>query len=203
MTNAPESLGPGEAARAAQRKLEWLSIDVQKADIGDVLERAKAELATLIDEQIDPVRARALLRAGDMLAMACALDSESAAVAFIQNLMDNILGIEADAERGRIMLRPRLPDDWKDVVVRNIRIGDAAITMHYQEDGNVRRFTLSQTSGAYPIRLIFEAALVPPVRFAFVDGALATLDSRPVDNRIVMPVQIMLDDTRVVEFQNE
>lgn len=215
----PESPSPREAARAQQRKLEWLSVEVQNSGIADALERAKSDLASCVNGlNTDPMVALALWRAGDFATVrrllaeglddsflsarySSAAGAQSEAAAFVLNITDNILGIEADASRGRLVLRPLLPKAWTDVVVRNMRIGDAAIEMRFLEDNSVCRFSLMQTSGAYPIRLIFEPALIPPVRFVFVDGVLATLDVRTVDGRIVAPVQIMLDDKRVVEFQ--
>jgi hypothetical protein len=84
------------------------------------------------------------------------------------------------------------------------------VTFRYQslqDDGMaLHRYTVVQDAGPVPIRLIFEPALsmataaVPTVT-ASVDGVAASLDMRRIGNRIVTPVQVVLDDERVVEIR--
>jgi hypothetical protein len=111
------------------------------------------------------------------------------------------LGYEPDAPKGRLLLRPEIDPAWHHLRVDNIHIGDALILMEYSRIGERMEFAITQLAGAYPIRLIFEPVLSTRVSGAFVDGTPASLDFRPHGERIIVPVQIMLDDRRVVRFE--
>jgi hypothetical protein len=131
-------------------------------------------------------------------------------VEFVNGLAYGVFGIAPEAARGRLRIAPRLPATWRSADLRGIRIGDASVTFRYQslqDDGMaLHRYTVVQDAGPVPIRLIFEPALslataaVPTVA-ASVDGVAASLDMRRVGNRIVTPVQVVLDDERVVEIR--
>src|SRR5688572_6148643 len=111
------------------------------------------------------------------------------------------LGYAPDAPKGRLLLRPQIDPVWNRLHVENLHIGDALIAMEYSRVDRHMEFALTQVAGAYPIRLIFEPILSMRVEKAFVDGTGANLDFRPHGDRIVIPVQIMLDDRRVVRFE--
>ena len=167
------------AAAAQRRRMEDVALLVHGSRVGEQLEWAKFQAAALPSDSAEAGAANAL----------------------IADLKTNVLGIEADAERGRLRIAPHFPDDWHTVLVENVRVDDALVAMHYEADNALLRFSFKQTAGAYPIRLIFEPAVTQRVKHAFVDGTLATLDVRSVGGRVVLPVQIMLDAERVVEFE--
>lgn len=116
--------------------------------------------------------------------------------------LHEILGVEPDAPRNRLVLRPSIPESWDRLEVEQLRFGDAEIAFHYRRDGSRHHFTLTQESGAVPVRVIFEPLL--PARHlaaARVDGQHATLDPRPLGDRLIVPLQIVLDAERVVELE--
>jgi len=114
-----------------------------------------------------------------------------------------LLGAEPDAAKGRLRLRPQLPDAWDRLEVRNLRMGEASVRLRYARDGSTRRFTVEQEEGAVPIRLILEPVLPGRVVAARVDGEAAELDARPFGAGVLVPVQLALDCERVVEIDLE
>lgn len=130
------------------------------------------------------------------------LDHPASAARVIGVLVYGILGVEADATRHRLRLRPRLPATWDRLAVTNLALGDAAVDLDYARDGDRHVFTLEQTRGAVPIRAILEATL--PARDllqAAVDGAPARLDPRPAGDRVLVPVQFTLDTRRTLTLR--
>jgi hypothetical protein len=111
------------------------------------------------------------------------------------------LGYAPDAPKGRLVLRPQIDPAWTRLQIQNVHIGDALIAVEYSRIDGHMTFAITQVAGAYPIRLIFEPILALRVAKAFVDGTAASLDFRPHGDRIIIPVQIMLDERRVVRFE--
>jgi hypothetical protein len=87
------------------------------------------------------------------------------------------------------------------MAVENIRMGDARISLEYTRDGDLHKYVLSQSGGAYPVRLVFEPTLSAPLTSATVDGKPAELNSVLLGERIATPMQIMLDELRIVELR--
>jgi hypothetical protein len=113
-----------------------------------------------------------------------------------------LLGIEPDATRGRIRIRPRLPDAWSFLDVRGIPIGDAAVAMRWQHQRGRHVFTFRQERGPVPLRLIFEPLLPPAARLtATVDRVPAALDAVPHHGRMIVPMQVALDADRVITLE--
>lgn len=124
------------------------------------------------------------------------------AAAVVDYYLRGILGVEPDASQNRLVMRPRLPEEWTDMAVEHLRFGDAEIGLRYERQGNWHRFTFEQESGPVPVRVIFEPLLpAPSLAAAVVDGQSAQLYPRPLDGRLRVPVQIVLDDIRVVELE--
>lgn len=124
------------------------------------------------------------------------------AAVFTVALIHGVLGAEPDAARQRLALRPCLPDDWTSLRIANLHVGDAVIALRHNTDGARRTFTFEQVAGAVPLRLAFEPVLPSSaLRAAEVDGATARLDTRAVHDRIVAPVQLILDHERTVSFE--
>jgi hypothetical protein len=111
------------------------------------------------------------------------------------------LGYEPDAPKGRLVLRPQIEPEWSRLHIENVHMGDALIALKYARAEDGMQFEIVQVAGAYPVRLIFEPILSVPVLKAFVDDAPASLDFKPHGDRIIIPVQIMLDDRRIVRFE--
>jgi hypothetical protein len=113
-----------------------------------------------------------------------------------------LLGVEPDAVRGRLTLRPRPPSEWEHFQVRGLSMGDAAFALAYRRTGAVHRFTLRQDRGPVPATLILELEIPGPLRAARVDGVAAQLAAVAVEaGAWRVPVQLALDHERVVELE--
>lgn len=121
------------------------------------------------------------------------------ATALVLPLVHGLLGATPDAPRHRLQLRPQFPAAWESAEARRIRMGDAEITLRYHREGDLHTFRLEQESGAIPATVVFEP-LLPGRRLvdAHVDGQAAALDPRPLGERMLVPVQLVLDAERVV-----
>jgi hypothetical protein len=115
-------------------------------------------------------------------------------------LMHALLGAAPDAARGRLRLRPCLPDWLDSLAVHNIRMADALITLRYERVPKNIRYSIEQVAGAMPVRLVFEPSFMRKVNNAFVDDVTADLAYQVHGNRVLAPVQLMLDHERVVRF---
>lgn len=117
-------------------------------------------------------------------------------------VVHGILGAEPDAAKHRLVLRPQIPFEWNFLEVKNLRLGEADISLHYVRTGMRHLFTLEQRAGSVPVRVIFEP-LLPASRItsAHVDGQPAELDPRRFGERLMVPVQIVLDHERVIELE--
>jgi hypothetical protein len=122
-------------------------------------------------------------------------------------ILFDMFGIMPDASRGRIRIAPRIPDDWHDVALEGIAVGDASVSLRYRRhregDSIAHHFLATQDSGGVPLRLIFEPLIgagASPVA-ATVDGKPAQLDQRLDGDRIRVPVQLVLDEERALELR--
>ena len=129
-------------------------------------------------------------------------DEALRSAALVEALLLGILGVEPDAPRGRLTLRPRLASSWADFRLRNLRVGAAVVEMEYRRDGSIHRFVLRQVGGVAPIRVIFEPELGGArLERSWVDGQAAELDAALVDGRLRVPVQLVLDHERRLELE--
>ncbi len=115
--------------------------------------------------------------------------------------MHALLGTAPDAPRGRLRLRVCLPDWIEALTIHNIRMADALVTMQYRREGGMHDYAFEQVAGAMPVRLIFEPTFTRPITTARVDDVAADLNVQPHGQRIIAPLQIMLDDRRRINFQ--
>ena len=215
-----------ERAAAERRRKELLRIEIEPA----LDQRWDDALRELQSHSLDVAAARALVRAGDLRIAReliandeelrrrfMALSGEdptagdvplrtvewqedSPPADFVEDFVDAVLGAAPDAARGRLLLRPCLKPEWTRGSFHNIRVGDGLVRLSYERIGENLRFTIVQTAGAYPLRLIFEPVLTAAPRYAFVDGKPAVLDVRAHTSGTIVPVQIMLDEEREVAF---
>jgi glycogen debranching enzyme len=115
-----------------------------------------------------------------------------------------LLGAEADATRGRLRLRPRIPRQWDRLDIRNLRMGESSVALGYRRHGTTHVFTISQDEGAVPLRIIFEPALpIGALQAIRIDGIEARLDARPIGDRLQISAQVMLDHNRTIEIVGE
>lgn len=124
----------------------------------------------------------------------------------------NIIGIEPDATRGRLRLRPRL-DRLDELHVRNIRFGDASVSLRAAREHDRLAICAEQEAGSIPVALLLEPFVTGP-RSATVDGQPADLQPRQVARPpglrwatrdsahpaggTILPVQLVLDDARTL-----
>jgi hypothetical protein len=118
-------------------------------------------------------------------------------------ILDGLLGVDPDAARGRIALRPLIAIDLLPFFdLYGVRTGDAEFRVRTDRASSLVRFTLEQTSGPVPFQLVFEPRLcVARVRACKVDGEPADLDVRRAGSHWVAPVQLTLDAPRLVEIE--
>ncbi len=116
-------------------------------------------------------------------------------------LLTALLGVVPDAPRGRLTLRPRIPDEWSGFRVRNLRVGGCAVEMSCDGDDGVVRYALRQTRGAPPLQVVFEPIVPARVRAARVDGVPAELAVAREGRSWQAPVQLVLDTDRTVELE--
>jgi hypothetical protein len=112
-----------------------------------------------------------------------------------------LLGAEPDALRHRLRLRLQPPAAWDRLHIERLRMGDAEVSLRYRREGARHTFRVEQTRGAAPLRLVLEP-LLPARRLATtrVDGQDARLDARPAGERLLVPVQLVLDHERRLEI---
>ncbi|HUG39804.1 MAG TPA: hypothetical protein VMM12_04930 [Longimicrobiales bacterium] len=120
----------------------------------------------------------------------------------VVTLAHRVLGAQPDAPRGRLVLRPEPPPAWGRFTVAGLSLGGAAVTVAYRRRGARHAFRMTQERGAAPLRVILEPALPgSQLLGATVDGVSAELDPRPRGDKLVVPVQVVLDHTREVVME--
>ncbi|HEY8468283.1 MAG TPA: hypothetical protein VIL18_01510 [Longimicrobiales bacterium] len=129
---------------------------------------------------------------------------EVAAANIVVPLVYGLLGVEPDALRHRLRLRLQPPAAWDRLHVERLRVGDAEVSLRYCREGARHTLCVEQTRGAVPLRLVLEP-LLPARRLANarVDGRDARLDARPAGERLLVPIQLVLDHERSLEVYVE
>ncbi|MEX2284345.1 MAG: hypothetical protein WEE89_17785 [Gemmatimonadota bacterium] len=113
--------------------------------------------------------------------------------------VSGLLGIEPDAARNRVGLRPSVPADWDRLEADNLRVGDGTLGLRYERVEAEHRFRVLPQTGGVPFRVVFEPAVTGDrVSTVIIDGQAAQLDVRRVNERWLCPVQVDLDRERVV-----
>lgn len=122
---------------------------------------------------------------------------------FLVSVVEGLLGARPDATVGRLTLRPRLPD-WDWFRMEHLRVGPNHIGFEYRREGGRHELRIRQERGAVPLQLVLEPALAATrLIAASVDGAPAELDSRPEGGRLLVPIQLMVDDERTVLLETD
>jgi hypothetical protein len=115
------------------------------------------------------------------------------------------LGLDPDATRHRLRLRPRLTADDDVLEVRGIGFADGTVALHCRLEPGRLTCRLIQDSGAIPVTVLLEPVLPARFRRAEVDGTPADLEPRQAGGDTILPVQLVLDAERtlVVDLQHE
>ncbi|MEO5509868.1 MAG: hypothetical protein ABIV28_02070 [Longimicrobiales bacterium] len=164
------------------------ALDAIAMTAGDIGQRAFQHAATVCIAQCRTTSTRA------DAAHLRAITTPDAVLLF---LVHDILGIEPEAARNRLRIRPRLPAAWDRARIRNIMCGDASVSLNCQREAGTWTFTASQESGGVPIRLLLEPIIAArSIGGTLVDGVKADLDARRDGDGILVPVQLVLDETR-------
>jgi len=114
----------------------------------------------------------------------------------VLDFVHDTLGAEPDATRHRLRLRPRTR---QSLDVRQLRFGDGSVALRVDVTRHGVRCTVEQESGAIPQTVLLEPIVQGTVTAARVDGAPAELVPRPHDGLTIVPVQLVLDEVRVLE----
>lgn len=221
------------------RYVRW-SGDLQSA--AAVWSQVMASLEPAFTERLDPSLRRASLTAiaptatdlGDavlaarLLALArqigpAEIDGPARAdarhdVQLVSDVALETLGIDPDAARGRLRLRPRL-DEIDELAARNIRFADGSVSIRAVRERDLLTIRVEQDAGSIPITLLLEP-FVRGTGPTTVDGQPADLvpqsvgatpphpSSRPEQRAgpagpgaatgTVIPVQLVLDDVRTL-----
>lgn len=183
------------AALVRSRVADWNRAQQERVHVSG----SAAEWAAIANAAVYALHASgidfATLRAGNV-GVAPGLQS---AAQTVRELLD-LLGFAPDPEKHRIVLAPKLPAEWTNLELRNLPLGNAdTISLRYDRTGAVHTFVLTQETGAFPPRLIFEPAIpAQNVSVITVDGVRADLDLRRSGERTICPVQLVLDRPRTI-----
>jgi hypothetical protein len=119
----------------------------------------------------------------------------------VLDLVHGMLGLQPDATRHRLWLRPRLPPGCTTLEVREMAAGADAVRAHMELGPDRLVVRVEQDAGPLPLTLLLEPYVPGGVTFAAVDGRPASLAPRPAGTRgSRLPVQLVLDHERVVEI---
>jgi glycogen debranching enzyme len=58
----------------------------------------------------------------------------------ISPILRGLFGLQVDAEKHQVTLAPHIPADWTSFSIRNIRVGDAGLDIHYKKSADVLTF---------------------------------------------------------------
>jgi hypothetical protein len=128
-------------------------------------------------------------------------DDVGAAAELVMHIAHMVLGLEPDATRHRLWLRPRPPHGSDGLAAGTIRIGDDSVSMDLDREPGVLRLRIEQDSGAIPLTALVELLVPGRPLLARVDGSSASLEPRPVEGGALLPVQLVLDHARYIEVE--
>jgi hypothetical protein len=109
----------------------------------------------------------------------------------------SLLGLEPDAPRHRLRLRPRL-DNADRMIVHDIGFGDALISMEADRAEAGLSISMRQDSGGIPVTVLLEPFIGGTLVGAEVDGRPAALFTQEVSGGVIVPVQLVLDADRTL-----
>lgn len=134
-------------------------------------------------------------------------DDDVVAADVILDFVHGTLGIEADATRHRLRIRPRPHAADDAIAVRNIRFGDGAVNLRGsaqpRDTGTRHSWRVSQEAGAIPLTVLLEPTIPGTLTACSVDGQTASLSPQHVPGGTVVPVQLVLDEERRLDIDFE
>lgn len=54
----------------------------------------------------------------------------------ISPILRGLFGLQVDAEKHQVTLAPHIPADWTSFTIRNVRVGDAGLDIHYKKSAD-------------------------------------------------------------------
>ena len=103
----------------------------------------------------------------------CFVQLWSAAI-FVQGIVEGLFGLEPRAHEHTLRLNPRLPADWPAATLRNVRIGEHALTLEVSPNATI----ITHTAGDTPITIEHIIAGTRGASGTVVDGRnLQAMDS--------------------------
>lgn len=124
------------------------------------------------------------------------------AAAVVLHCAHGVLGLDPDATRHRLRLRPVVPVAGS-LGVTGIGFGDALVELDVENRNGAVVMRLDQVAGALPITALLEPVVTGVVVAARVDGQTADLAVRPAGAGCIVPVQLALDAPRRLELDLE
>jgi len=82
------------------------------------------------------------------------------AAMIVNPVLRGLLGLETDATADTITLTPHVPAGWPSVVISNLRVGSAILTLRYHKDAKEIRLEMNRVGGCQ-CKLVFSPALSP------------------------------------------
>ncbi len=87
-------------------------------------------------------------------------------------VVNHLFGIYPAAFQQKVFISPNLPDDWKNVSLSNVKIGDNEVSVSVKTEGNTSTYVINQTKDEWTIQ------------FEYRGDVKATLNGSPVDVNI-------------------
>jgi hypothetical protein len=177
-----------------------IAVERVATDLGDpqlaaaLIARSRAERARLHAESADAAARIAALAGLQPYAEEAAADGDAAWR--ILDFIGHTLGLDPDATRLRLALRPRLPAGAACLRVADIGFADATLSLSLEQNDNALACHLAQDSGAVPATVILELPLSREAGEIEIDGRPADLVPRAAGDHLVLSVQLVLDAPR-------
>ncbi|MEO1049736.1 MAG: glycogen debranching protein [Bacteroidota bacterium] len=95
-------------------------------------------------------------------------------------------GIQPQAHKQMILLKPRMPSEWNEGELSNVQVGDNAVSVSYSSSAESTKYTVSQTKGEWNIK----------VNLKYRDGATYLVNGQETAGEII-------DGQWVVELSGE
>jgi glycogen debranching enzyme len=97
----------------------------------------------------------------------------------VSPVLRGMLGLNIDAAKGSVTFGPHLPASWNDVSVKNIRVGEAMVSVNYSRTESVLTLETERSNGKNSTELEFRPAISPRARVLRAD-----LDGKPIAFKI-------------------
>jgi glycogen debranching enzyme len=97
----------------------------------------------------------------------------------VSPVLRGMLGLNINAAKGSVTFGPHLPASWNDVSVKNIRVGEATVSLNYSRTESVLTLKTERGNGKNSTELEFRPAISPRARVLRAD-----LDGKPIAFKI-------------------